>query len=74
MKTFGMPAGMWALFRRSFRDALVSVLGLDRVGADRIARSAKKRYREIIAGLPEFERGDRFKMRDLRPDEGTRAL
>ena len=62
MKTFGMPAGMWALFRRSFRDALVSVLRLDRAQADRIARSAKKRYREIIAGLPEFERGDRFKM------------
>ncbi len=62
MKYSGMPAGMWALFRRSFRDRLVSVLAFDRAEADRITASAKREYREIIAGLPTFERGDRFKM------------
>jgi len=62
MKFTGMPAGMWALFGGSFRDRLVSVLGVDRAEAGRITASAKRKYREIIAGLPEFERGDRFKM------------
>ena len=62
MKYSGMPAGMWALFRRSFRDRLVSVLAFDRAEAGRITASAKRKYREIIAGLPTFERGDRFKM------------
>ncbi len=27
MKYIGMPAGMWALFEKSFREKLVSVLG-----------------------------------------------
>ena len=62
MKNFGMPAGMWALFGSSFRARLVSVLGVDHAAAGRITASAKRKYREIIAGLPEFERGDRFKM------------
>ena len=62
MKYSGMPAGMWALFRRSFRDRLVSVLAFDRAEAGRITASAKRKYREIIAGLPTFERGDRFKI------------
>jgi hypothetical protein len=62
MKYIGMPMGMWALFRKSFRDHLVSVLGLDEAEADRITAAAKMRYREIIEGLPDFEKADRFKM------------
>lgn len=62
MKYIGMPVGMWILFRRSFRDHLVSVLGTDEKEADRITKSAKVKYREIISKLPEFEKKDRFTM------------
>jgi hypothetical protein len=62
MKYIGMPMGMWALFRKSFRDHLISVLGFRKTEADRIASAAKARYREIIERLPEFEKADRFKM------------
>ena len=62
MRYAGMPAGMRLLFGRSFRKALVSVLGFDEAEAARIAAAAKPRYREIVARLPEFEKGDRFKM------------
>ena len=62
MKYAGMPAGMWALFAGSFRKKLPEVLGYDRAGAARITRTAHGRYRRLIAGLPEFEKGDRFRM------------
>ena len=62
MKYFGMPFGMWTLFGGSFRDKLVSTLGYDDKTADEIKRKAKVKYREIIEKLPEFEKGDRFRM------------
>ena len=62
MKYIGMPMGMWVLFRRSFREKMVSVLGYDERRAARITREAKPRYSKIIAKLPEFEKADRFKM------------
>ena len=62
MRYAGMPLGMWALFRRSFRDKLVSVLGYSVTDAAVVTASAARRYKEIIDGLPEFERADRFKM------------
>ncbi len=62
MKYTGMPAGMWMLFRRSFRDHLVSVLGMSRDEAERVSAAAGPKYRRIIAKLPEFEKADRFKM------------
>lgn len=62
MKYIGMPAGMWALFRKSFRDKLVSVLGYDKEEADKLSRAAKAEYKELIRRLPEFEKADRFKM------------
>jgi hypothetical protein len=57
-----MPMGMWALYKRSFRDHLVSVLGFSKAEAARIAADAKPKYKEIIEKLPEFEKEDRFKM------------
>ena len=57
-----MPAGMWLLFGRSFREHLGSALGFSEKEAGVIASSAKIRYREIIGRLPEFEKNDRFKM------------
>ena len=62
MKYAGMPIGMWLLFRRSFRKQLMHTLGFDQKETMRIAAAAKKEYRDTIAGLPTFEKGDRFKM------------
>ena len=62
MKYAGMPWGMWLLFRRSFQRQLTDTLGIDRKTAAEISGKAKAKYREIIASLPAFEKGDRFKM------------
>ena len=56
-----MPAGMWMLFVRSFRKALTTVLNCDKETAKSITADAKRKYREIIGKLPDFEKGDRFK-------------
>ena len=60
MRYLGLPAGMWMLFRRSFQRNLTDVLGFDRRAAADMTKRAKAKYREIIKGLPTFERGDRF--------------
>ena len=62
MKYFGIPMGMWLLFKNSFQENLVAVLGFDKETAAKITDRAKTRYQEIIAALPEFEQGDQFKM------------
>ena len=62
MKYAGMPFGMWALFAPSFRNQLTAVFGYGTNTAKAITKKAKPKYREIISELPEFEKGDRFKM------------
>lgn len=62
MKYTGMPMGMWTLFSKSFEQNLVTVFGLDRYSAGTVKAKAKPKYKEIIAGLSEFEKADRFKM------------
>ena len=62
MKYAGMPFGMWMLFAGSFQKQLTAVLGYDAATARAITKKAKLQYRQIIAGLPEFEKADRFKM------------
>lgn len=62
MKYIGMPMGMWAMFAKPFREQLTAVLGYDPETAAEITKKAKPKYREIIAGLPEFEKADQFKM------------
>ncbi len=57
-----MPFGMWILFSGSFRNHLCSVYGYDPLTAKTITKKANKKYKEIIARLPEFEKADRFKM------------
>ena len=61
MKTIGMPAGVWLLFVGSFRKQLSRTLGFEESRAKQITGLAKRRYKRIICGLPEFEKGDRFK-------------
>lgn len=62
MKYSGMPFGMWVLLARSFEKNLTSKFGIDEAEAKIVTKKAKKKYKEIISGLPEFEKGDRFKM------------
>ncbi|MCR5268693.1 MAG: L-2-amino-thiazoline-4-carboxylic acid hydrolase [Lachnospiraceae bacterium] len=60
MKYAGLPAGMWMLYHGSFRKHLITGLGVDEEAARHISKRAKPKFKEIIAKLPEFERGDRF--------------
>ena len=53
MKYMGMPAGMWALYKESFGENLVSVLGFSKSEADEITAGAKLEYKKIIYKLPE---------------------
>ena len=62
MKYIGMPFGMWTLFVPSFRKQLTAVFGYDADTAKAITKKAKPKYKAIIRDLPEFEKGDRFKM------------
>ncbi len=62
MKYAGMPMGMWMVFGKSFKRNLTEVLKYDARESRKITASAKKKYREIIEKLPEFEKADRFKM------------
>ena len=62
MTYFGMPFGMWTLFAPSFRNQLTAVFGYGTNTAKAITKKAKPKYRGIISELPEFEKGDRFKM------------
>ena len=62
MKYIGMPFGMWTLFVPSFRKQLTAVFGYDADTAKAITKKAKPKYKAIIHELPEFEKGDRFKM------------
>ena len=62
MRYPGMPAGMWALFVGSFQKKLTDVLDYDHAAAAQNKMKAHGKYRELIAGLPDFEKGDRFQM------------
>lgn len=62
MKYAGMPMGMWTVFSGSFRKQLTNVFELNQGTSKAVISSAKRKYREIISGLPEFEKADRFKM------------
>ena len=62
MKYIGIPMGMWILFAKSFRRSLKNVFNTDDDTAAKITHKAKKKYKKIIADLPEFEKSDRFKM------------
>lgn len=62
MKYIGMPFAMWLLFRRSFEKNLTVIFGMTRADAQSTMVKAKEKYKEIIGKLPEFEKGDRFRM------------
>lgn len=62
MKYAGMPMGMWVLFSHSFEKQLTVVFDYDRDTAGRIMARAKRKYKEILADVPAFEKEDRFQM------------
>ena len=62
MTYFGMPFGMWTLFAPSFQKQLTEVFGYGTNTAKAVTKKAKSVYKEMISGLPEFEKGDRFQM------------
>ena len=60
MRWNGMPMAIWAVFAKSFEKQLTEVLGYDRTPHVRSRKTAKLKYKEIIAKLPEFEKVIRF--------------
>ena len=62
MKYVGMPAGKWLMFAGHFREQLSRTLGFTPSRAKEITAFAKRKYKWIIRGLPEFEKSDRFKL------------
>ena len=62
MKYAGMPMGMWVIFNKNFRRNLTEILKFDEKESKKITSSAKKKYKELIEKIPEFEKADRFKM------------
>ena len=55
MKYTGMPMGMWLIFNKSFQKNLTEVLKFDTKESRIITAAAKKKYKELIDKLPEFE-------------------
>lgn len=62
MKYIAIPFDMWLLFRKSFKKNLTVVFELTPTQAKSTMAKAKEKYKQIIAKLPEFEKGDRFLM------------
>lgn len=62
MKYAGLPMAMWTVLHGSFTRRLTVEFGLSTQQAKAVEQLAGPKYREIIAKLPEFEKGDRFKM------------
>lgn len=62
MKYHCFPSLMWIVFKSSFEKELTNVFNYSKDESRTITFKAKKKYKEIILTLPEFEKEDRFKM------------
>ena len=58
MKYGFMPKLMWAAYKGTFKKQLTKTLGED--SPNGVMKLARKKYREILDGVDEFEKGDRF--------------
>lgn len=57
--TYGfMPKLMWAAYKGTFNKQLTKTLGED--SSNGVMKLAHKKYKEILADVDEFEKGDRF--------------
>ena len=52
---------MWLLFAKSYRQQLVENYHMNGEAAKEVTAKAKLKYKQMIQGLPEFEKNDRFK-------------
>ncbi|MBR2255758.1 MAG: hypothetical protein IJ899_00135 [Blautia sp.] len=70
MKFAGMPAGMWALFKKSFRDKLVTVLGFSEREAEGMSEAGGAcdfiRENTLASGGPYCDCGYKKKARTNR--------
>lgn len=53
-----MQCAMWIAFNGSFKEAIKTVL--DENDEDGVMKRAKKKYREILSSIDEFDKGSRF--------------
>lgn len=58
MKYGFMPKLMWAAYKGTFKKQLTETLREESPGG--VMKSAHKKYKEILADVDEFEKGDRF--------------
>lgn len=58
MKYGFMPKLMWAAYKGTFKKQLTKTLGED--SPNGVMKLAHKKYKEILADVDEFEKGDRF--------------
>lgn len=58
MKYGILPRGVWALYKRSFQNALASIV--NEPDPEGVMRKAHKEYRAILDGVDEFDRDDKF--------------
>lgn len=58
MKYGFMPKLMWVAYKGTFKKQLTKTLGED--SPNGVMKLAHKKYREILDGVDEFEKGDRF--------------
>lgn len=62
MKYTGLPMILWAMFEKSFCKQLGEVFGYNKGEIKIIVSKAKPKYKDIIKDLPEFEKGDKYKV------------
>ncbi len=53
---------MWTLYARPFRRNLTDVFDYDRKTAKAVVKKAKLKYKEILKTIPDFEKGDCFRL------------
>ena len=58
MKYGFMPKLMWAAYKGTFKKQLTKTLRED--SPNEVMKLAHKKYKEILFGVDEFEKGDRF--------------
>lgn len=62
MKFNKKAKGMWLFYSHSYEVNLVKIFGYSKEDSKNITKNAKKKYKEILLDLPEFEPEDHFKL------------
>lgn len=62
MKLNKKAIGMWIFYSHSYEANLEKIFGYSKDVSKKITKNAKKKYKEILLDLPEFEPDDHFKL------------